>query len=601
MIDILVIIPLVVAAFAGLFMRDNEHKAKYVALGGSVVSLAIALLMYFNVFPSQPVQTLQWFTIANIVFNITTSTLPLNMLLLMIVAAMTPIIFVYSIGFMEIPSEQPRFYFEMCIFAAAMMLFAISYSFITMFIAWEMLGITSYLLIGFWYRKDNAPTAARKAITTILIGDILMLMGILLIGVVYHSFDFAVVMASPVQAVTGLALLLILLGAFTKSAQFPFHEWLADAMEGPTPVSAFLHSSTMVKAGVFLIAVLLPLYSAVGLLPFILVTGLISTLIGASNALAERHVKKILAYSTIEDLGLMFVALGLNALPAAMLLFFVQTFYKALLFFGAGSIMKANGGEEDIYKLCCSTKNRVVFYTTAIAAVSIAGIFPLSGFFGKGMVESAAMGNIAVYAILLVAEFATSIYIFRWLFTPMRKSYDNSIATKLSYEAIPKSMTAPAVALAGAVVAASLLYPSVISYITPLGAPAAAGASLSLADAIIGNVLALVGVYVAYYIYRLGHRRFIANPNRNLFMAMYNSIIVNDLYLHAVRAVGVVAASFADLDFAFDTSIYALGTEFTKTGYLLRKIVNGQTNSYALAFVLGFAVLLFAVFVIGVI
>ncbi len=600
MIDIAVVIPLVVAAFAGLFMRDNEHKAKYVALGGSVASLAIALAMLFNVLPGPPVQTFQWFTIANIAFNITTSTLPLNMLLLMIVAVMTPLVFIYSIGFMEIPSEQPRFYFEMCIFAAAMMLFAISYSFITMFIAWEMLGITSYLLIGFWYRKDNAPTAARKAITTILIGDILMLMGILLIGVVYHSFDFQVVLATPVQTASVVALLLILLGAFTKSAQFPFHEWLSDAMEGPTPVSAFLHSSTMVKAGVFLIALLLPLYESAGLLPLILAIGLISAIIGASNAITERHIKKILAYSTIEDLGLMFVALGLNALPAAMLLFFVQTFYKALLFFGAGSLMKANAEEEDIYKLCCSTKNKLVFYTTAIAAVSIAGIFPLSGFFGKGAVESAAMGNIAVYAMLLVVEFATSIYIFRWLFIPMRKSYDDSIITKLSYGAIPKSMTAPAVVLAGAVISASLLYQSVISYITPLGAAAQGSAPISLADAIIANVLALAGLCTAYYIYRLGHRRFIANPNKNLFAAMYNSTIVNAAYLRIVRSVGAVAAALSALDFAFDASIYALGTAFTKAGYLARRMVNGQVNSYALAFVVGFAALLFVVFVIGI-
>ena len=301
MLALLVLVPLLVAAFLALAFRKHGAAVKYTALAASLISLALIAYLYLNN-GAGSTDIFQWFSVGGLAFNISITTLPLNMLLLLLVGIMTPLIFLYSIGFINTESQQARFYFEMCIFAAAMMLFAISASFITMFIAWEMLGITSYLLIGFWYWKEKPPAAARKAITIILTGDIMMLAAILTIGATLHSFEFSTLLAlvsSPVVPVFAIVLILILFAAFTKSAQFPFHEWLPDAMEGPTPVSAFLHSSTMVKAGVFLIMVLYPIYAAAGLLPLILVFGLITTVLGVTNALAERHIKKILAYSTI--------------------------------------------------------------------------------------------------------------------------------------------------------------------------------------------------------------------------------------------------------------------------------------------------------------
>ncbi|MFI5412324.1 MAG: NADH-quinone oxidoreductase subunit L [Candidatus Micrarchaeales archaeon] len=587
MITLFVVLPLIIAAFLALVLRNEPKAVKYIAFLSSIVTLGIAVYLFLS---PAAVQSFTWFNVGALFFNISTSTAPINMFMLMLVSIITPLIFLYSIGFMETPSEQPRFYFEICIFAASMMLFAISSNLITMFIAWEMLGITSYMLIGFWYQKEKAPTAARKAITTILIGDIAMLIGILIIGATYGTFEFSALLSLPASSSLSIGLVLILIGAFTKSAQFPFHEWLPDAMEGPTPVSAFLHSSTMVKAGVFLIAVLLPLYVEAGLLDLILVVGIISALLGVSNALAEKHIKKVLAYSTIEDLGLMFIALGLNAFVAAMMLFFVQTFYKALLFMNAGSIMKANDEREDIYHIYGATVNKSVFITLLIGVLSIAGIFPLSGFFGKNLLESSA-NNIAVYLLLLVIELGTSLYIFRWLFVMMKKSYESEGAVTINYKSLPKTMIIPTYVLAILVVGGSAFYTTLPTY---LSTGSLSYSSITIESAAIGTVVALLGIIIAYRIYKQGHRMHFASTNKTAFSILYNSTIVNGAYLRLIEVFTYLGGVIGYNDFAFDKSTYGLAQATVSSGNILKKIVNGQLNLYVLGFVLGLMLLLVA-------
>ena len=290
MLTILVIVPLLIAALISLFISKHPKYVKYVALAASLISL----LLILNAFVSRgSIQTATWFTLSGYSFTLTTSTMPLNILLLSILGVMTPLILLYSIGFMNLPTEQSRYYTELLVFAAAMMLFAIAGDFITMLIGWELLGITSYLLIGFWYGKEGSATAARKAITTILIGDILMFSAMIIIWSSYHTFSFALILQqSTTSGLMPIALLLIIFAVFTKSAQFPFHEWLPDAMKGPTPVSAFLHSSTMVKAGVFLVAVLLPLFIAYHMLNIFLIFGLVTAALGVLNAISRIQHKK---------------------------------------------------------------------------------------------------------------------------------------------------------------------------------------------------------------------------------------------------------------------------------------------------------------------
>jgi NADH-quinone oxidoreductase subunit L len=482
----------------------------------------------------------------------------------------------------------------MCVFAAAMMLFALSASFITLLIAWEMLGITSYLLIGFWYGKELAPTAARKAITTIIIGDIAMLLAVVLIGVNYGSFDYSVVLGAPLQPALYISAVLILIAAFTKSAQFPFHEWLSDAMEGPTPVSAFLHSSTMVKAGVFLVITLWPLYQTTGLQYLILAIGLISAAIGVSNALTSHHIKKILAYSTIEDIGLMFVALGLGGVYAALVLFFVQSFYKALLFMGAGSLTKANNDESDIFKIFNSQSDKPVYAAMLVGVLSIAGIWPLSGFFGKYALSAVAQSNTLIYAVLLLLELGSSVYIFRWLFLPMRKNPKAFQQQRILYGRTPMAMVVPAMILAVLVFVALFL-----AYASPLVfSPSTAFSIQNIGDALLVNVVALAGLGIAYLMYAKGYRPYLSVKNPTVFNIFNNNVITNRIYGYVCSTVLLIGKTAGLFDSDIDSTTYGFSNSVIKSGRFAKPLINGQANNYVTGFVLGIVLLALIIFLI---
>ncbi|HVA82835.1 MAG TPA: proton-conducting transporter membrane subunit, partial [Candidatus Aquilonibacter sp.] len=337
MFILLAVVPLLISIAIISILKRESGAIKAVALIGSLTPLLFAALLMGQVGTSQ---TINWFSVNGAQFTITANLMPINFLLYLLVSIIAPLVVLYSIGFMNVLSENKRFYIEMLAFEAAMVTFSIAGNFLLLFIAWEFLSVTSYLLIGFWNYKESANSAARKTITIILLGDIALLAAIAIFFVTYSTLDFNTIIAQAgiggLSASVLAALTLVLIAIFTKSAQFPFQEWLSAAMEGPTPVSAFLHSSTMVKAGVFLLLVLFPLYSGTKLMPVIEIVGALTALIGIGNALVGTHIKRILAYSTVEELGLMLFAIGIGAYSAAVYFFFAQTFYKALLFFYAG-------------------------------------------------------------------------------------------------------------------------------------------------------------------------------------------------------------------------------------------------------------------------
>ncbi|MDE1833071.1 MAG: NADH-quinone oxidoreductase subunit L [Candidatus Micrarchaeota archaeon] len=581
----IVIVPMLIGAFASLAL-GSRGSTKYVALAASIVSFALALSMLGT---QQQAQDVNWFAFAGNAFVLNFSLAPIHMLLLLIVAGVTPLVLGYSIGFMRLPSEHGRYYFEMLLFASSMALFAISGGFLTMFIGWELLGVTSYLLIGFWYGKEAAPTAARKAITTILIGDLAMFGAMLLLWTAYHSFSFAVIQGVQHSAAATVALSLILVAAFTKSAQFPFNEWLPDAMEGPTPVSAFLHSSTMVKAGVFMIAILLPIYAGYGMLLPILAIGIVSTVIGATNALVSTHIKRALAYSTIEDLGLMFIALGLNALGAAIMLFIMQTFYKALLFMNAGAIIKSNNTEE-MWRSYESASHRPLFIASVIGVLSLAGVFPLSGFFGKQAVEGASVSAPLVYAILVIVQLLTGLYIFRWLLIPARRAPDN-IAPKVrgGYRAVSIAMKIPIYVLAAIAVAASALY---------LLAPAYLGISapqINVADAAVAFALTLAALVASYYVYASRSAIKAAQAlrrYRSLSVPLYNSIFINRAYLAIAAAFGAIAYVVDRFDYWAYSRVRVVSSSLIEMGRATSRIESGNVTTYAAIFVGGITALI---------
>ena len=583
MLTLFVLLPIIIASFLALLTRGREKYTGPLVLEGSLITSA--MIIYASVSSFGAIQQSKWFGILGYNVHITTQLLPLNVILAALMAVITPLIMFYSMGYIDNPIERPRFFFEMGLFAASMLLFSISGNFIAMFIAWEMLGITSYLLIGFWYNKKNPPFAARKSISTIIIGDFAMLAGILAIWASYHSFSFAMILSMPVEPVLPVAMLLILIAAFTKSAQFPFHEWLADAMEGPTPVSAFLHSSTMVKAGVFLVLVLFPLFVKAGLTELILAIGIISALLGASNAISSHHIKKILAYSTIEDLGLMFIAIGLHAIIAAVLFFIVQAFYKALLFMSAGSIMRANSEEEDIYKIYGSYKRKLLYIPMLIGVLSIAGIFPLSGFFGKAAIDFAALSNIYVYIILAVIDFATGAYIFRWLFLHSRtapKSHADN------YSKIPRSMLYSGAITSVFVIAAAMAFFYISGFLSSYNYTARL--AITISEAVIESIIVIFGILASYYLFKV--RKPTGVIHTNAYYILFNSVMVNSAYLYISKAF----VYFAEGINLIDEMIYGFFASGSNGILLmsgkLRKIVTGDSNEYLIAFVAGIVLII---------
>lgn len=591
MLTLFIILPMLIAAFAALLMRSRPKLIKYVALAGSLVSLGLIILAYMN---GGAQQSITWFSFSGYQFPITTSTMPLNMLLLLIVGIMTPLIIIYSMGFMKIPSEQRRYYFELCMFVCAMLLFAMSADFITMFIGWEFLGVTSYLLIGFWQQRDGTADAARKAITTILIGDIMMLFAMFIIWNSYHTFSFAALLqqAGAPNAMMPIALIFIIAAVFTKSAQFPFQEWLPDAMKGPTPVSAFLHSSTMVKAGVFLIAVLLPLFVAYHMLYLLLIFGLISAILGAVNALTEFHIKRVLAYSTIEDLGLMFVALGTGSVIAAMMLFLVQTFYKALVFMSAGSMIMANNYEEDMRKMYNSASHISLFVPTLIGAASLAGLFPLSGFFGKAAVEMS-VGNVGVYLLLILIGFASNLYIFRWLFIPLRQKTDKKTYRSTgNYRTLPKSMMLAIYLLLALVLVASAAYIYLPAYLGTSANEKLVPSYIEIAISIATFIIALAITYKLFY-----KGSFSLNQDGILYKLLYNSTFVNAFYIYVTKFFALVSRAIEEIDYSVYRIVKEGGTAVNKFGNMLKKLENGDTNTYVAALVIGLIIIL-AIFIL---
>ncbi len=584
MIPFVILAPLLLAILA--IALDKSYKnAKYIAIGGSLLSLALFPLV------SSGTESVGWLSIGGVQFALTASVSALNYMLLALVLTIGPLILIYSSGFMDLPSEQRRYYIEMLAFEAAMLTFAMAGDFIVLFIAWEFLSLTSYLLIGFWYDRDKAAAAARKAITIVLIGDIALLAAMVMFQNNFGSLQFSTILAGASSGSLALIpVMLLFVAIMAKSAQFPLQEWLPDAMEGPTPVSAFLHSTTMVKAGVFVAIILFPLFSAAGILNFMLAIGAITVALGIFGATREKHVKRVLAYSTVQELGFMIVAVASGAVLAAVYFFFAQSFYKALLFFSSGSAMKATG-KEDLEEISGMQQNRLIYITTLFGALALAGFIPFDGFFANIGIDYAFTTNLAAYALISFASLMTSFYIFRWLFMQSRKSSSARVA--LGYNSIPKSMSYSMVALAVATLGASAGFFVLPGFFANIG-----GGSLTISaiDVGIETVLIGIGAYLSFAIYKQRKRNRLRSMQPEvLFNAVYTATFINMSYRHFAEFVEAVADGVAYADSRLNSAFDWLGHFAVRLAEDMRVLASGSINAYAALFAIG---VLFLVLVI---
>lgn len=589
MLALIVVLPLLLGIVAASFIKDVT-KIRYVAIAAAALAVASVLLVGYGTY------SVKWFAIGSHSINLTFSVTPLSFLLLSVVLLIGLLVLVYSSGYLQSTYEQRRFYVEMLSFETAMAVFAVSGNFIVLFIAWEFLSLTSYLLIGFLYHKNSANRAARKALTIIFIGDLALIASIAMFWNVFGTLEFAQIISMakslPISAELYSGSLLLLLAVLTKSAQFPFHEWLIDAMEGPTPVSAYLHSSTMVKAGVFTVMILYPLFRVGAVGDLLFASSAITMVISTLAASREMHVKKVIAYSTIQELSIMMLVLSVGAVLPAIFFFFVQSFYKALLFFSSGVAMEASG-KENIDQIYGLKANRMLYLSTLFGVLSLAGFIPFSGFFANEEI-SAAIGNSYVHLLLAAISLLTSFYIIRW-FSYLSRAGKKSSVMEGNYLSADKRMLYPIAVLAALTLAVSALFFSIAGFLGYGGMLSYLSIGRSVPFNAIDSVMYLaiiaIGAALGYFTYY--------DNSIKLDIGVIGKIIYTGPFINLFyELIAIITAGFSAGVHEFDSRLSSfydkVGSLVLGAGRDLRKASVGSINYYTIIFIAGLLVMLAA-------
>jgi NADH-quinone oxidoreductase subunit L len=424
------------------------------------IPFVITLLIFINFLggDGEPYRAIlmEWFSVGTLNINYSIQLDQLSLLMMLVVTGIGFLIHVYSIGYMYDDAGFHRFFSYLNLFIFFMLMLVMGSNYLMLFIGWEGVGLCSYLLIGFWYKNNEYNKAATKAFVMNRIGDLALLLGIFLLFMRFNTLEYVHVARQAAEISINdpliiTATILLFVGAIGKSAQIPLFTWLPDAMAGPTPVSALIHAATMVTAGVYLVIRSNVLYTiAPATQSIILAVGLFTAIFAATIGLKQNDIKKVLAYSTVSQLGYMFFALGLGAYTAAFFHLFTHAFFKALLFLGSGSVIHAMGGEQDMRKMGgLKAKLPVTYYTFLIGTIAIAGIPPLAGFFSKDQILASAFANNPIFWIVGVAgALLTAFYMFRLLYLTFHGNFRGTAEQKEHLHESPVSMTFPLVFLA---------------------------------------------------------------------------------------------------------------------------------------------------------
>src|SRR6186997_3024958 len=467
LIPALVVLPMLgflVTAVVGRRLGKQAHWVPVIAIFAVWVA---AMMLVVNVLsgaaPLLPgsedshgyvVDWFTWIPADNFVVNVGFVVDALTATLLIVVTTIGLLVHVYSIGYMSHDPGYWRFFAYLNLFMFSMLLLILAGSFLVVFVAWELVGLCSYPLIGFWYRKRSAALAAKKAFIVNRVGDVGFALGIMLIFTTLGTLDIQEVIEKIGElpsATIVLISLLIFAGAMGKSAQFPLHVWLPDAMEGPTPVSALIHAATMVNAGVYLVARANPLFASAPSMVVVASIGIFTAILAASIAMTQTDIKRVLAYSTLSQLGYMFAALGVGAFTAAIFHLMTHGFFKGLLFLGSGSVIHAVHEEQDMRRMGgLSKKIRITYVTMLIGSIAIAGIPPLAGFFSKDEIlgEAFKLGFPWIWAIGLFVALLTAFYMFRLMGLTFWGSFRGPKELWDRIHESPPVMTTPLVLLA---------------------------------------------------------------------------------------------------------------------------------------------------------
>ena len=459
LIGLVPLFPLIGFIINGFFGKKmSKSMSGAIACISVLASFVVAVLIFMEVSASQQksnvVELFSWINSGTLKIPFSFLVDPLSCLFLLIITGIGFLIHVYSTGYMHEDEGFSRFFTYLNLFIFFMLLLVLGNNYLIMFVGWEGVGLCSYLLIGFWFKNDAYNKAANKAFIMNRIGDLGFLLGIILIFVNFGSITFGEVFGKaasiPTATVTVIALLLFV-GAMGKSAQLPLYTWLPDAMAGPTPVSALIHAATMVTAGIYMVVRSNVFYSiSETASEFVAVVGALTALFAAVIALLQTDIKKVLAYSTVSQLGLMFLALGVGAYSSAVFHVTTHAFFKALLFLGAGSVIHAMGGEQNISKMGGLKKALpVTFLTMLIGTIAISGVPPFAGFFSKDEILAHTYEHSQLlWFVGSIASAGTAFYMFRMLYLTFYGKFRGTHEQEHHLHESPKSMTIPLMVLA---------------------------------------------------------------------------------------------------------------------------------------------------------
>ena len=606
--------------FIGLSWYGNRISRNLVGLVGCGTigaSFFMTLVTLSNLLFLPPeervghVQTLyQWVSAGSFKLDVAILVDPLSVFMFLIVTGVGFVIHVYSVGYMHDDPEYSRFFAYLNLFIFSMLLLVAAADFFFLIVGWALVGLASYLLIGFWREKTSAVLAARKAFVMNVIGDVGMVIAALVIFETFGTLNFADVFASapgmfrPNDDSMLLITLLLLVGAFAKSAQLPLHTWLPDAMEGPTPVSALIHAATMVTAGVYLVARCHVLYElAPYTMYFLAGVGIITAIFAGSMALVQYDIKRVIAYSTMSQLGYMFLAMGIGVYSLGMFHLMTHAFFKALLFMAAGSVIHSLDGEQDLRKMGgLQSVMPLTHATFLIGALALAG-FPLtSGYFSKEAIilssYHAEMGNIVFWAIAVLTAGMTAFYIFRvYLFTFFGRLRSPGVHPHES----PMIMIIPLLVLAVLALLGGVLGPWVDSFLAPVFGHVAYHPHDNALESI-ALVVGIGGIATAGLLYMVSKERLdlfkeaLAPLYDLLFHKYYVDEIYDYLIVRPTKAIGAFLEQKAERE-GLDFTVDQVGLQIKEVSHVISLWQSGKVRSYALNMIVGVVtILLFVVF-----
>jgi NADH-quinone oxidoreductase subunit L len=597
--------------------RLTDQKAGLVGCATVGASFVVTLICVLHMMALEPAERLNhvetlytWISSGAFKLDLAILVDPLSVFMFLIVTGVGSLIHVYSISYMKGDPEFSRFFAYMNLFIFSMLLLVAAADFFFLIVGWALVGLASYLLIGFWRDKTTAVLAARKAFVMNVIGDVGMVIAAFVIFNTFGTLNYVDIFAAAPDTFrlnddTVLVItLLLLVGAFAKSAQLPLHTWLPDAMEGPTPVSALIHAATMVTAGVYLVARCHVLYELAPYTMYLIAgVGAVTAIFAGSMALVQYDIKRVIAYSTMSQLGFMFLAVGVGVFSIGMFHLMTHAFFKALLFLAAGSVIHGLNGEQDIRKMGGLRKIMPATHITfLIGALALAG-FPLtSGFFSKEAIIMSSyysdLGNIVFWGMAVIAAGMTGFYIFRVYFYTF---YGASRSPEAHPHESPLVMLGPLLALAGLALFAGVLGPWTNEFL----APVFGGESPHYHDALLETVAVVAGVggiLIAVVIYFTSSDRleFAKEALAPLYDLLFHKYYVDEIYdiliVKPTKAIGVFLEEKVER-YGIDYAVDEVGRQVRQVSALASLWQSGKVRTYALNMMAGLvAVLMFVVF-----